>query len=151
MSASSRSSIARPRCGRIGECLARGRVLLARPLELVGGAPPARLERREAGGSAFELRGGRLDGGVRVPTATRDLLARERNPLQRLPDERGARPYSAYALLERADGLDLPRELLVAALELGGMGENRVGRCGCHVHILSAGPTMPTPVRRLAA
>jgi hypothetical protein len=31
------------------------------------------------------------------------------------------------------------------------MGENRVGRCGCHTHILSAGPTMPTPVRRLAA
>ena len=78
-------------------------------------------------------------------------VALERNPLQRLPDERGARPYSAYALLERADALDLPRELLVAALELGDMGENRVGRCGCHVGILSAGPTMPTAVRRLAA
>ena len=133
----------------VRERIARGRGLLARPLELVVAFPATGLERCDPRSRPFDVRVRGRDRSVGVGAAPVEILALERHPLERLPH--AARPPADRAdpLFEVAHDLELVRDLRVTPLELRGVGEG-IGWHG-HRRIVSVGRDRPTAVRRLAA
>ena len=134
----------------VRERVARGRGLLARPLELVVAFPATGLERREPRSRPFDVRVRGRDRSVGVGAAPVEILALERNPLERLPHARppargSRRPRSSSV----AHDLELVRDLRVAPLELAAWARASAGTATRR--ILSVGRDRPTAVRRLAA
>jgi hypothetical protein len=76
--------------------------------------------------------------GLGLATPVCDVLAVDRQPLDRRSNRPRTRADGARPLCERADRLQLPCDERVAAFELGGLGEERGGVIGCHASILAA-------------
>jgi hypothetical protein len=117
---------------RVRQRLLGGRRLLAGPVQLVVAAPPARLESGETRRGPVEV--GARNGGIvlGLTATTLDVLELERQALERVPHLYDTHANGGCALLEAANGLELTGDRVVSALELCRVGEQRVGRSGCH-------------------